>query len=363
MTGAKSRLVLACGFKVSFLQGLWLSSVVLGGLALFWMGGLVVARLSREKGIIQRARDHRAVMNAFVAIIGGAGEAVAQLSPYQRRARLIAEALLEAMALIRGPERDQLIGALVALNIDDRLRSRLFTHDAVGRIAAAEALSAFPSPLTVEALQRVWRTARSPALRLAAIRSLVELGEMPSFNGILHELDRLASDPLTFLPLLRLLAQAHLDEALEAFGSRRLSVPARVMMADALASTGDYRVLTVLMYAAADANAEMRAAALRALGTLGHPAADTALTAAMSDMDWQVRAAAGDAAGRIGARSAIPDLVRQLGDPVWWVRFRAAEALAQLGEPGIRSLRLAAGSAGDTGRRAASLALAEKGLM
>jgi len=362
MTDARSASAWAGGSEVSLLYGLWLSSLVLSALALGWMAGLVIARMTREKDITRREADRRAVLNAFLAIMSGAGDATAQLSPYQRRACLIAEALLEAMALIRGPERERLIRALESLNIDDRLRSRMFTHDPVGRIASAEALSAFPSERTVEALHRVWRRGRDPALRLAAIRSLIELDQAPTFVGVLRELERRAADSLTFLPVLRLLAERHPEDALAAFQDRSLSVGALVMVASALASTGDYRALPLLIEGAADTRGEVRAACLRALGVLGHPAAEVALSAGMFDSEWEVRAAASEAAGRIGSTAVISDLVRRLEDPVWWVRFRAAESLALLGDKGVRSLQVAATAPVDIMRRAASLALAERGL-
>jgi HEAT repeat protein len=360
-TAANWRLASVGGSDVTLLSSLWLSSLLLAGLALLWMGGLVLARVNRERSIQQRAFDHRAVLHAFVAIMGGAGDAVAQLSPYQRRSCLIAEALLETLALVRGRERDRLMAALLALNIDDRLRSRLFTHDIVGRIACAEALSALPSDRTVAALDRVWRSASDPVLRLAALRSLTDMGENPPITEVLAELARRASDPLTFQPLLRRLAQDDTQGALEAFADVRLAQSARAMLADALGATGDFLVLPTLLKATAEANPAVREAALRGLGSLAHPAAEAAVAARMTDAVWEVRAAAGDAAGRIGVVALIPALVAQLEDPVWWVRFRAAEALALMGDKGVRTLRLAAGAPADFTRRAASLVLAEKG--
>ena len=347
---------------MGLLNSLWLSSLLMAALALIWMSVLVLARLGREKSNARRARDRRAVLSAFVAIMGGSGDAAAQLSPFQRRPRLMAEALLEALSLIRGPERERLIAALVALNIDDRLRARLFVGEASGRIACAEALGAFPSDGAVEALRRAWRTSRDPALRLAAIRSLTELGQPPRLGEVLDELDRRSAEPLTFQPLMRLVAQQQLDDALDAFERQDRGEAAKAMLADALASTGDYRVLVPLIGAASDASPLVRAAALRALGALGHPDAEPALKAGMTDADWEVRAAASDAAGRIGSIPMIPDLIGRLQDPIWWVRFRAADALTLLGDKGVRSLRLAAAAPSDVVRRAASLALAEKGL-
>jgi HEAT repeat protein len=347
---------------VTVLQGLWVSSVVMAAGALLWMAGLVSARLGRETRARRRQSEQRAVMKAFMAILGGAGDATAQLSPYQRRACLIAEALLETMALVRGPDRQRLIKALEALSIDSRLRSRLFTHDAPGRIASAEALSVFPSRATVAALESVWRRSRDPALRLAAIRSLIELGEAPTLRDVLRELERAGADSLTFLPVLRRLAMDRPAAAIEEIANPDRSLAVRAMLADALGATGDYAVLPALTHALGDPALEVRTAAIRALGALAHPAAEAGLAQALHDPRWEVRATACEAIGRIGAVNQIPRLIELLQDPAWWVRFRASDAMAQLGDKGVRSLRLAATAPIDVIRRAASLALAERGL-
>ena len=63
------------------------------------------------------------------------------------------------------------------------------------------------------------------------------------------------------------------------------------------------------------------------------------------------------------AKAVIASAKKALGDPAWWVRFRAGEALAMLGDKGVAGLRGAVGADQDVVRRAASLALAEHGLM
>lgn len=297
-----------------------------------------------------------------MAILGGAGDATAQLSPYLRRAGLLAEALLEAMAMVRGPDRQRLIQALEALGIDDRLQSRLFIEDAPGRIASAEALSAFPSVATGTALDAVWRRSRDPALRLAAIRSLIDIGNPPLLREILAELERTRADSLTFLPVLRRLVRDHPAGAVEELANAARSPAVRSMLADALGATGDYGVLLALTRTLEDPVFEVRVAAIRALGVLGHPGAESGLAAALDDPRWEVRATACEALGRIGAVSQISRLAERLEDPAWWVRFRASDAMAQLGEQGVIRLRLASTASVDVVRRAASLALAERGL-
>jgi HEAT repeat protein len=152
------------------------------------------------------------------------------------------------------------------------------------------------------------------------------------------------------------------DAALQALSDETLTVQARALLADAVAAAGDYRAIEPLSHAAKGADQGLRMAAVAGLGVLAHPAAGGTIVSALLDHDWEVRAAACEAAARMNIPDAIPGLVTRLSDEVWWVRFQAAEALTRMGPTGIQGLRLAASANIDVVRRAAALALAEKGL-
>jgi HEAT repeat protein len=327
------------------------------------MASLIVARLVRERSDRTRAADREAVIAAYMAIMSGAGDATARLKPYQRRARLLAETLLELLALVRGAERDRLVSGLQGLHIDDRFRSRLSQGSQIGRLAAAEALEVFPGADTRRALSRLYRSVRDPELRIAAIRGLIEIGAAPSIDTVLRNLEhRDQADSPLYGPVLRRLVADAPDDALTAFGRTDFTPPACAALADALGASGDYRAVGLLMLHVSAPNPLVRAASVRALGMLGHPAAEVAITSAFLDRQWEVRSEACEAAGRIGVAKLVPLLVDRLADEEWWVRFRAAEALAALGLDGIERLRTASRSGIDIVQRSASMALAERGL-
>lgn len=348
---------------MGLLLGLWWSSLLFAAAALLWMCGLIAARLIRARADSARAADREAVIAAYLAIMSGEGAATGRLVPYQRRARLLAETLLELLGLVRGAERNLLIAGLQGLHVDDRFRARLSQGSRTGRLAAAEALEAFPGDDTERALQRLYRSASDPELRIAAIRALIEIDAAPSIDTVLRNLEHhdQTESPL-YGPVLRRLVADAPDAALEAFERTDLNPAACAVLADALGASGDYRAVALLTPRAGAPNPIVRAASIRALGMLGHPAAKAALVPAFDDPEWEVRSEACEAAGRIADAQYAPLLEDRLADKEWWVRFRAAEALASLGEAGIARLRAASLSEIDIVQRAASMTLAERGL-
>lgn len=348
---------------MSSLLLIWSTSLVLAGGALVWMIGLIIGRLLRERSEARRDRDRQVIQHAFLDIMAGSGDAIGRLRKVQGRARLMAETLLEVLSLVRGGERQRLISALAAINVDHVFRRRLFRGSFAGRIAAAEALSVFPGDGSTAALRRALAASKGVELRVGVMKSLIELDAPPSLAGVLADLaGRRASESLLYLPLIARLTADDPMAALRAFGDSRLAIEPRVILAEALGGSGDYRALEPLCIATRAPDVELRIACTRALGMLGHPGAEKAVLTGLDDPVWMVRSAACEAAGRIGLCSAVPQLAHQLRDEVWWVRFRAGEALAALGQTGQERLRLVAATGDDLSRRAASMVLAERGL-
>ena len=163
---------------------IWSTSLALAGAALIWMAGLIVGRLLRERAEGSRERDKTAIQSAFLDIMSGSGDAIGRLRRVQGRARLMAETLLELISLVRGEERDRLISALAAFNIDHVFRHRLFRGSFAGRIAAAEALGGSGD---YRALEPLCLATRAPdlELRIACIRALGMLGHPGAETAVL----------------------------------------------------------------------------------------------------------------------------------------------------------------------------------
>ena len=347
---------------MSLLTAIWASALAMAAGAILWMSTLIGLRVFEEGRARRRKADRRTLETALLDAIQGARDLQPTLAPFARRGRLMAETLLDFLALIRGGDREALLAALKGLDVPRTLRRRLALGSMAGRMVCLEALAAFPGAETEHALESV--AERGPAsMRLTALRSLYEIrGELP-LGRLLRELDRGRLRPTARVgEFLRILvAQAPATAAAE-LRHGLLPEPVQLMLIDGLASAGDYSVLPTLMDQTTAPSPRVRAAAIQALGGLHHPAAGPAVAAALRDAEWPVRAAAAEAAGAIGLAALAPTLEDMLDDEVWRVRFLAAAALLRLGPDGLGRLKGAAAGANAKSAETAALALAEKGL-
>lgn len=88
---------------------------------------------------------------------------------------------------------------------------------------------------------------------------------------------------------------------------------------------------------------DVRAAALKALGSLGDPRSYEVVLPFAEHEAWVLRGQAAKVLGLLGGVRAVPALARLMGDAVYDVRRNAAYALSQLGVAGIRELKRLAG--------------------
>jgi HEAT repeat protein len=80
-----------------------------------------------------------------------------------------------------------------------------------------------------------------------------------------------------------------------------------------------------------DLDGDVRAAAARALGRRGNPAAAGRLSALLADPVWYVQAQAARALGALGSVESAGRIAELLTSPKWWVREAAKSALVELG--------------------------------
>lgn len=343
---------------------IWLTALVLAAGSLAWLSLLIVLRLVRDAREARLAHDRRAVITAMVEMLSApAAQATEQIRPYVGRARLMAEAVLELHGLIRGADRERVLGGLRDLNLTAVLKQRLARGSKAGRLACLEALAAIGGAEAADALQAAARQADDPDVRLVAFKALSDLGALVRLETLVEEIVRQRLRPSRLLAdVLRDVVAADPQEAVLALQRPDLPQIGRALVLDALGWAGDYRAIPVLNSHAADDDVEVRIAAVRALGRLQHPAAEAALARALGDPAWPVRAAAAEASGLANLSSLCDPIAALLSDPEWWVRFRAADALVRLGRTGVGRLRLLASSGEPLAQRAAELALAERGL-
>lgn len=340
-----------------------MAALVLSGAAVAWMSALMLLRVIHHARAERRRVDRRRVEACLLSILQGECDLQRDLGPYDHRARLMGETLLDFLAIVAGRDRQIVLSALETLGLPDTLRARLRRGSAAGRLVSLEALAAFPGPETEAALRKV-ADVGPPDVRLAALSSLHEMSRDLPLGRVLRELETGGLKPSAVVgELVRTLVADAPRSAAGELGHGLLPEVVQVLIVDGLAAAGDYGVApTLIRVAQSSPSSQVRAAALAALGKLMHPMAEDAVRKGLADPSWEVRAAAAEAAGaaRFGALSG--GLAAGLSDPVWRVRFVAATALAKLGGEGVERLRLAAASTTPAEAETAALVLAERGL-
>ena len=173
---------------------------------------------------------------------------------------------------------------------------------------------------------------RDEGVQLAATAALVRLRDRRCLEPLLTALAEprrwpparvaevlLALGPASIPPLLGLLAGGPEDVALRAI--------------NILGLFKDDRVIPALEHALQAGTVAIRREAALALGEMGHSAA-AALIAALADPEAEVRAAAARALGRLQCRAAGESLQSCLADSSWEVRVAAGAALAAIAATG-----------------------------
>jgi len=324
---------------VSLLSLVWLVALGLMSFSLATMTALIGARVIHKGRRARRAARRAIVLPELVHHIGGLIPGSLDLKGLETDAVLMAEVVRDLAGLVRGQERNGLMTALRALGVDQALRRLLRRGSTVHRVLAAEALVFFPGEDTYAALQEASRR-DDHRVRLSALRSAIELGHAPPIGEMLDSvIGGTERASLLFSDLLQRAVRTQIEDAVAALGRPDLPRPVRVMLMQALGGSGDARVLAPLLLAARSADAEIRAAALGALGVLGHPGAAEVVEEALGDDDWQVRLKAIECVRRVGLIEFFAQVMVRANDEVWWVRYRAGQTLMSLAEKDVDKLK------------------------
>lgn len=345
---------------MSLLTFLWLLSLALSGIALVGMVILVLRRLILQKLQDRRGRTRKRLLQDVLSYLEG-DLAAEELG---RRAAsadsVLSELLSELAQLVRGSELTKLMALFEELGLMERLLHDLKHGDRHKRLLSARNLSYASTEKCIKALQAALDD-RDPDVRLAAASSLTELQAAPHLDVLIDKLQLGSGErSRALLQVFRSLTETRSEELLACLDQEQTTDFIRILILDALGKSGQYQSVPHIIQATSDSSIEVRAAALRALAELQHPAASRSILQALSDTAWEVRTQAATCAGRLGLKEAIDPLAHLLDDRNWWTRYRAAEALHVMGENGQLKLNEIATSGQESARRIASMVLAER---
>ena len=346
----------------TFRRVLW---VILGsGLAALALvfGGLIVSRLARVVGARRRVRIEARYL-PFVdslllpATAPGAIQALRSMPPAHHD--LIGGLLLRPLRVARGEVIGAIRAAAEALDQDRRWLAGLEDRRWWVRADSARALGLIRSSDALQGLTRALED-DSEEVRAAAVESLGLLGDVRAIPALLSGLAAESRQQrVRVVEALRLFGPAAtpglLEHAVAAPGDRRV-------VAGVLGQIGGADALPTLIEWMSDDDAQVRAAALEAAGTLGiDDRAHYFVLRALQDEAPDVRAMA----SRALARSPRPGTARYLEpqlDDAWDVAVQSAVALRRLGAEGLEVLERRAAGEGQAAQLAGQV-LWERGSM
>jgi len=195
------------------------------------------------------------------------------------------------------------------------------------RVATLQALAEARHPAARALLESALADA-DPAVVGATITALGRLGDdwaaaalVEALRDDLYSRSRIAAQLERLAPNVGHLLVPLLDDA---------RAPVRFWAATLLAR---YPSLAVdrLIACTQDGDANVRAAALEALGASGQASTLPAALRLLDDPAWFVRAHACRAVGALGSPAAAADVASHLADDWWWVRAAAKDALRSFG--------------------------------
>jgi hypothetical protein len=332
--------------------------MVLALLLLVSLAGLAGWRAIDELRFLRRQRliaRYRPVADALLTPAHTADAEVAvvqRLAAIPRRHRaIVADILLAALRLTTGELVPRLRDAARTLGLIDRWTAALTDGRWWIRAEAARALGLMRDPGSVDRLLAVLDEPHEE-VRAAAVDALGRIGD-PSCAPVLlarlndesrHQRTRLVEAIRGLGPSVMPVLLAH---------AREPQADATVL-ADLIGMVGGTAAIDNLLEWSSAEDAGLRAAALRAIGSIGLD--DRSYFFALrhlDDEDADVRAMSARALGRSGRQDAVPYLSRHLDD-VWLVAAHCATGLRRLGSRGAAALQTRAegeGAGGDLARQ------------
>jgi HEAT repeat protein len=313
---------------------------------------VLVGHLIRGAGVRRRQRIGAAYRPLIDALTDGeqAPKAIRALAlvPAEHRDILAGE-LLGLLRVSAGAAVGNVRKAARAMGLSDRWKRGLESRRWWRRAEAAHALGCIEETSAVLGL--VGRLDdRHEEVRAAAVEALGRLGDPRALAPLVEGLwDDSGLQHTRVVLALREFGATAVDPLLS---HERRHHAATATIADLLGAVGEASALEPLTEWCSDADPEVRAAALRALGTLG--TCDRTYyyaLRALGDESVDVRAAAARALARSRRREAAPYLGQALHDE-WEVAVESAHGLRDLGPEGLEQLQRA--------RTAAARALARQ---
>ena len=298
--------------------------ITIGATAVFLFFLLLVFRryIGEKRSAALDARD-TAITRSYLQRV--AGHKVDNPNSWREKAQLAA--VTRILPLLRGGEKTRL---LQIAELDGVLSDTLYRSHGIykkDRINAIHLLQRVGSEACIGRLRQLMARDRNDRVRLEAAFGLAANSALPPPRETLRILGSMKRHPTRIdVALLRSTAPLYADQMLLLLDDD-LDPVWRANIIDSLGWSESLSVIDAIKQAATDPQEEVRAAALRASGKLGHPAAAEWIVPALEDPAQSVRLQAISAAVKLGLKQVLPELLQMRNDEQLWVRLRAEEAI------------------------------------
>ena len=313
----------------------WRSIDVTIGLSALIMALLLIGRVIETYRQRARARERQrgqATLQAFM---------LGQETPAVRVDLLRhAEAVVQALSVIRGLEADRLIERLRQAGLITAMAERLRRQGSRPDVHLIEAYAHLARPEDAQALLQSLPKAQGIHRRRAIVEGLLRAGADPEARLVINLLGGDEQTTSVDCALIESIAARRPDEA-EALvqSDQPMASVVRAALAAGLGRTHRFSAIGPLSRLSASTDETVAVAAVEALGALGHPLAGAAVLHALYADSPRVRLVACQAAAQLRLTGLIDALVDCLEDPDWDVRFEASQALVAIGSGGLTRLR------------------------
>ena len=298
--------------------------ITISATAVFLFFLLLVFRryIGEKRSAALDARD-TAITRSYLQRV--AGHKVDKPNRWGEKAQLAA--VTRILPLLRGGERTRL---LQIAELDGVLSDTLYRSHGIykkDRINAIHLLQRVGSEACIGRLRELMARDANDRVRLEAAFGLAANTALPPPRETLRILGSMKRHPTRIdVALLRSTAPLYADQMLLLLDDD-LDPAWRANIIDSLGWSESLSVIDTIKNAATDPHEEVRAAALRASGKLGHPVAAEWIIPALEDPAQAVRLQAISAAVKLGLKQALPELLQMRNDEQLWVRLRAEEAI------------------------------------
>ena len=308
--------------------------------------GLVVWRVIDEVRFLRRQRviaRYRPLVDELLTPTP-MPETVQRLVDSPRRHRgILADLILAALRLTTGDVVPRLRDAATALGLVDHWMTSLDDRRWWARALAVRALGLVREPSSVDRLLGALDEAHEE-VRAAAVDALGRIGDPRCGPALLARLrDESRHQRARVVEAIRALGPSIMPMLLT---HAREQTSDTVMTVDLLGIIGGAAASDSLLEWSGAADPAVRAAALRAIGSIGlNDRSFFYALRGLNDADPDVRSMAARALGRSGRHEAVPYLGAHLDDE-WLVAAHCATGLRGLGRPGAAALETQASSTG-----------------